>query len=1141
MPTCARCGRENPDGFKFCGECGSALVAPSPSAEERKLVTVLFCDLVGFTARSDRADPEDVRATLRPYHERLRREVERYGGTVEKFIGDAIMAVFGAPVAHEDDAERAVRAGLRILEEIRTMNAAQSGLDLSVRIGIETGEAVVAIGARPERGEGIATGDVVNTAARLQTSAMVDSIVVGELTHRTTKQVFDYEELDPAVAKGKQDPLLRWRAVRAKSGFGVDTEQAGRTPLIGREAELGLLEETFRRTQRDAAPQLVTLTGEPGVGKTRLVWEFRRFVDELPQLVYWRQGRCLPYGEGITFWALGEIVKAQAGIVETDEPDEALVKLDDAVRLVAADSGEAEWLKSRLAPLIGGRVGVEAAGRDEAFGAWRRFLELVAARDPLVVVFEDLHWADPSLIEFVDHLVEWASGVPILVLCTGRPELYDRHPGWGGGKRNSVTVALSPLGTDETARLLSELLSRAVLPAEVQGTLIERSGGNPLYTEEFVKMLVDRGILSRADGDGSWRIARDSEIALPESLQALIAARLDTLPPEQKALIQDASVLGKVFWSGGVAVMSGVDDTVVRRQLQDLVRREFIRPARTSSMSGHAEYSFWHVLIRDVAYGQIPRAARGRKHRSAAEWIESTAGERVVDHSEFLAHHYGQAFDLALAAGDETDSLIEPLRGALVLAGDRAQRLDVATAEQFYRRALDLIPAGDPAHARIMVKALIAAGELGSMTFHDVVAGLDAAADVLRRNGDVEAAAEALLGMVLPLSVSGDTDRGERVAREAVAMLSAGPEPLLARAYTSLCLRLMLSGAFDECEQATDRALDLAAKHGLTDVTARALQFRGTIRCLLRDVPAGLADLRESLEIALRNGFAAASAYVNLASETRDQDGPDAGLAVYLEGIEHCKARSLRWWEMWTKAEVTWLLFGKGDWDECLLLADEIIEWDRRFGDSQIGVAAMGSKADVLLARGRIQEAKELSDAALPRARSVRDPQMLIPAMMTAAGIDVALGSRSEIAREIPGAISPGWASACLPGAVRALVQSGALDEARAYLEDITAPTTRTQIGVLASRALVHEAAGDHEEAAPLHAESARRWAEFGFPYEQAQSLIGCARCLVSLDRADEALGPLTEARHILSGLGALPLLGEVSSLLELAEAAASG
>ncbi len=512
MQVCSTCREENPEQARFCLACGAALTTAAPAGEERKVVSVLFVDLVGFTDRSDRADPEDVRATLRPYHERVKADIERFGGTVEKFIGDAVMAVFGAPVAHEDDAERAVRSALRVLETLEELRG--EGLDLAVRAAVASGEAVVALGARPERGEAIVAGDVVNIAARLQSSAATGTIIVDEVTMRSADGVIAFEPLEPVVAKGKTEPIPVWRVLEARSRVG-EPETATATPFIGREHERQLLLETFLRVERESTPQLVTLVGEPGVGKSRLVTELRTALDERVELVTWRHGRCLPYGEGITFWALGEVVKAEAGILESDDEDEATAKLEHAVTPLFEETSEREWLTSRLAPLVGAGSDGGAVGRDEAFAAWRRFLEAMAARRPFVLVVEDVHWADEALLDFLEHLLDWAAPVPLLVLATARPELYDRRPGWGGGKRNATTISVSPLSSEDTARLLQSLLERALLPADTQASILERAGGNPLYTEQFARMLSERGDAS--------------ELALPEGVQALIAARLDTL------------------------------------------------------------------------------------------------------------------------------------------------------------------------------------------------------------------------------------------------------------------------------------------------------------------------------------------------------------------------------------------------------------------------------------------------------------------------------------------------------------------------------------------------------------------------------------------------------------------------------------
>ena len=614
MATCPNCGKELPGDFPFCPFCAAPLgaTAPAPVREERKVVSVLFCDLVGFTAASEHADPEDVRARLRPYHALLQQVIESHGGTVEKFVGDAVMAVFGAPVAHEDDAERAVRAGLRILEGIEELNRGDEKLQLQVRVGINTGEAVVALGAHPERGEGFVTGDVVNTASRLQGIAPVNGVAVSESTFRQTERVFTFARLEPVMVKGKAEPLPVWQPIFARARFGTDVIRTSATPLVGREFERSQLIATFERAATQRSCQLVTVVGEPGVGKTRLCTELLQYIEQRPGLVRWRQGRCLPYGEGIAFWALGEIVKAECGILESDRPEEALAKLDQAIPELEPDRA---WLKARLAPLVG--AGGEPAAQEESFTAWRRFLDGLAAQNPTVLVVDDLHWADEPMLAFLEHLADWSAEVPLLLLCTARPELHEKHPTWAAGVRNAQTINLAPLSDDETATLVALLLERTVLPGATQQALLDRAGGNPLYAEEFVRLLSDRNLPGDSLG----------EVLLPDSVQALIAARLDTLSAERKGMLQDAAVIGKVFWAGALASMGERDPRDVELALHELARKELVRPSRSSSMQGEQEYGFWHLLVRDVCYAQIPRVQPGRP-ASGRSCLDRTPGRR---------------------------------------------------------------------------------------------------------------------------------------------------------------------------------------------------------------------------------------------------------------------------------------------------------------------------------------------------------------------------------------------------------------------------------------------------------------------------------------------------------------------------------
>jgi class 3 adenylate cyclase/tetratricopeptide (TPR) repeat protein len=1150
--VCPVCGEENPARARFCLACGSAL-APEQAGgrEERKLVSVLFCDLVGFTARSDEADPEDVRATLGPYHERLRSEIERYGGTTEKFIGDAVMAVFGAPVAHEDDAERAIRAAFRIIESMRELSTERAGGSLAVRIGINTGEAVVALGAHPERGEGLVTGDVVNTAARLQTVAPVDGVVVGEVTYRATKDLIQYEALDPVTVKGKARPIPIWRAVQARSRFGVDVEQATRTPFVGRDNELALLVQTFARAVDEPSVQLFTITGEPGVGKTRLLWEFRGHLDERPERIYWRQGRCLPYGEGVTYWALGEMVKAQAGVLESDPADVVMSKLQTALSVVSEDEAERDWLRGRLAPLAGvGGSNWERDTREEAFAAWVRFMESIAARRPMVLVFEDFQWADGPLVEFVEHLVEWSSGVPMFVVCSARPELYERHPGWGGGQRNSTTISLSPLSGPDTARLLSALLEQAVLPAEVQAELLERAGGNPLYAEEFVRMLIDRDILQR-HGSVLRIMAGKGGVPMPETVQALIGARLDTLSPQRKNLLQNAAVVGKLFWSGAVAAMAGVDEQNVRTGLHDLSRKELVRTMRLTSVRDQAEYSFWHALVRDVAYGQIPRAERAAKHLAVAEWIESAVGERMTDQAEFLAYHYERALELSAAAGrDVSEELRRKAAGVLEMAGDRAERLDVVKALDFYRRAEALLRPEDPSFPVLHVRTLAAASDLGEASWTDLAAAYEAAIAHLRAAGDIATAGDMLREYGGTLKAAGSTELAERINDEAIELLEpAGPSRELVAAYSARAGDHMLAGRYWEWKTWTDTTLALAERLGVDDYRMRALEYRGIYRLWAGDLD-GRADLDEALRIGLHLGLGreTAIAFTNLADWVSNVDGPGAGLAVYQEGMAFAERRGIGGARMWQRAETTWRLFDLGRWDEILEAAEEIRRWFGGQSHWMQVVMAGTQEARVRAYRGELARAGELMEELLPAARQGGDVQTYRPALTTAALIALRTGRRDRAAELLDELLEDlsgtgyGLGYGILDGVLvaRAL---GDADRAKRItrVEEPFVPGYPVGIALIeASQAEAAEERGHYEDALARFERAESSWTALDHVFHRGLALLGEARCLAGLQRSAEASEPAREARQIFLSLGARALAADAEALVLEPTAASS-
>jgi class 3 adenylate cyclase/tetratricopeptide (TPR) repeat protein len=1126
MVTCPACGKENPDGFRFCGLCGAAIVAPAASvAKERKVVSVLFCDLVGFTAASESADPEEVQARVAPYHARTRKRIEAFGGTVEKFIGDAVMAVFGAPVAHEDDAERAVRAGLAILQEIEELNGADTTLDLSVRIGVNTGEAIVLLDARPEQGEAMVTGDVVNTAARIQSAAPVDGVAVGGGTFRATERVFEYEPLEAASAKGKAEPVAMWQALAAVARFGSDVIRSLTTPLVGRETDLALLRGLFDKTVRDTEVQLVTVVGEPGVGKSRLVAELFAYIEEVPELVTWRQGRCLPYGDGISFWALGDIVKAHAGIYESDSAEQASAKLD----ALLAETEERPWLRARLLPLLGVESG-QPPSREESFTAWRRFLEGIADHGPLVLVVEDIHWADEALLAFLEHLADWAQGVPLLVICTARPELYERHPSWGAGLANQTAIRLGPLSDLDTAKLVSALLEQAVLPAETQQLLLERAGGNPLYAEEFVRMLRDRDLL---DEHGDLRA--DAAFPFPDSIQSLIAARLDTLPADRKQLLQEAAVMGKVFWAGSVSVMGGRDPYVVEAALHELARRELVRPSRQSSMEGEAEYGFWHLLVRDVAYGQIPRAQRTARHLKAAEWLESKAGERVEDLAEVLAYHTAEALDLAQATGDTglVAEITPPARRYALLAGERASGLDSNKAMRLLDRALQLTAEDDPERAMVLTRWAILAREVDQA--RNGLKAVTQAVDLARAHGDLETLAAALLGLGQTEQVVGESGAQGRI-EEAVAVLEPLPHGrALVEALALLASAQMMAGAYREAIETADRALALASQLGQA-IPAQALSARGSSRCSLGDA-GGLMDGREAIarHIAAGTGGPAALVYNNLGIDTFLFDGPRAALAVLDEGEAFATERGLRQAVNVMRASRMSLLPLAGRLDDAVHAADQLLPALEESGDLLNQCAAAAFKTLALAEQGYLDV--ENAERTLAELRRIGLFEYLVDGLAAAAHTRLAVGDASgalQLVQELLDRDDLGDSTEyafLLPGFVRTALAAGNSEVANQLTSKVEPNLPIREHSLATCRALLADARGEYVEAARLFANAAERWEAFGAVIEQAYALLGQGRSLVALGHP-EADQPLRQARGLFDAMGARPRVGECDALI---------
>jgi class 3 adenylate cyclase/tetratricopeptide (TPR) repeat protein len=958
---------------------------------ERKVVTVLFVDLVGFTAMSETLDPEDVQRILAPYYETARTQLVRYGGTVEKFIGDAVMALFGAPVAHEDDPERAVRAAWAVCQSVARLESPPALPTLHVRIGITTGEAIVLRTASPREGEAMAHGDVVNTAARLQAQAPVDGILVDERTYRATRFMIDFRAAEPIRARGKTEPVPVWEVVAPRARLGIDRHRHQRR-IVDRRDELQAMETALETAVETGSAHRVVLSGPAGIGKSRLVWELFRDVDRSRRLVYWRQGRSLPYGDGVTFWALAEIVKAQAGILATDSTEAVREKLRLAVQDVIAERNDAEWIGDHLAPLAGLPAVPELRPEDraEAFSAWRGFLEALAARRPLVLVFEDLHWADDGLLDFISDQLGNRFQRPLVVVGTCRPELLERRPDWEGQRTGATLLELEPLSKEETGRLVADLLGGGDTPDELRSLVIERTGGNALYAEEYVHMLLDRGLLEQSGS--SWALNAE-DVPLPDSVHAIIAARLDALPAELKQLLQDASVVGKGFWLDALASVGGYPRATAEARVRDLERKQLVRREHDSIVSGEPQYAFFHDVVRDVAHSQIPRAVRADKHRRAGEWIESLAADRSEDHAEMLAHHYLTALGFAEAAGEPTEALTERTRQALRDVGDRAFSLtDFAKAARFYAEALDLWPLDASERADLLFS-------LGRAQLHADGSGGDALAEARGRflaTGLLERAAEAtvLLGELHWM-------RGDREAlgylEEAAALLADAP-PSSTKAYViaNVARFRMIHSEYEEAVRQGREALDMARQLELGELRAHALASIGLARTRSGDA-GGLADLEESIAISVSaNSIESVRGYANLGNALLEQGDLASAFELHEKGrvaaARFGDADRIRWFDEERLYELYW----RGRWDEALELADATVGGVTGERPTTLEEDARLVRSRIRLARGDADGAVSDSLRSVELGRRAGYPEMVVPALALHARVTAAAASSEE-------------------------------------------------------------------------------------------------------------------------------------------------
>ena len=932
--ACPNCGAPTQAGARFCGECGTQLggdrtvepvpvetpVGPAAGAKsggsERRLVSVLFADLVDFTTLSEDMDPEATRDLLTRYFEAARETVARYGGTLEKFIGDAVMAVWGTPTTHEDDAERAVRAALDLVETVPGVGSAAGLETLAARAAVVTGEAAVTVGAE---GQGMVAGDLVNTASRLQGAAEPGSVLVGQGTRDAANVAIAFEPAGDRKLKGKSLDVPAWRALRVIARVGGAGRYEGlEPPFEGRDDELRLLKDLFHASSRERKARLVTLIGQAGTGKSRLIREFEKYTDGMVEDTYWHTGRSPSYGEGITFWALGEMVRKRAGLAETDDERTTRERISSTVEEFVPDESERKWIEPALLQLLGLEEG-RSGQREELFAAWRTFFERIAAKGPTVLVFEDLEFADAGLLDFIDHLVEWSRGHPIFVIAPTRPELLERRPGWGAGQRNFAAIGLEPL-TDQAMRSLLEGVVPG-LPDTAIRAILSRAEGVPLYAVETVRMLLNTGRL--AGEDGRYRVVGDvTELEIPNTLRALIAARLDALDAADRSVLQDAAVLGQTFALDALVGTTGESAAALEPRLRSLVRREVLVLDVDPRSPERGQYGFVQGLVREVAYSTLSKRDRKSRHLAAARYFESLGDEEIAG---ALAMHYFDAWR-ASAGGSEGDTLAAQARIALRAAADRAARLhSYGQALAFLEHGLSVTD--DRVERAEMMEHAGAAAAAGA---DDPLAKRywNEAIETYRAVGDDDATARTTAALGLVIGLGGAMDEAIALLSEAYQRLGDQQDkPGVVRLTNALARVYALSRVNAALAvELADRAIVSAERLDLVDLIADAIITKGVSVGVSSRTREALILLAGALALAEARGMGIAElrARINI-SQYAISDDPRYAYDIARVGVERAQRLGERNREATLAGNACFAALVTGDWDWAIAMAPTIL------------------------------------------------------------------------------------------------------------------------------------------------------------------------------------------------------------------------
>jgi class 3 adenylate cyclase/tetratricopeptide (TPR) repeat protein len=1138
---CPACATPSQPGERFCGECGARLagvggapgLVPEAPVAERRLVSVLFADLVGFTRLSESRDAEEVREFLSRYFESCERLISLYGGTVEKFIGDAVMAVWGTPTAQEDDAERAVRAALDLVAAVSALGDEVGVPELRARAGVLTGEAAVTLGA--ER-EGMVAGDLVNTASRIQAAAEPGTVLVGESTKRATEAAIAYADAGARALKGKLEPVSLFQALRITAGRAGALKSEGlEPPFVGRDRELRLIKELFHASAEDQKAQLLSVVGIAGIGKSRLSWEFEKYVDGLIDEVWWHRGRCLAYGDGVAYWALAEMVRMRCRIAEEEDPASAREKLHAALAEHISDPEERRWVEPRLAHLLA-LEGAAVGDEENLFSAWRILFERLAERSPTVLVFEDMQWADAALLDFLEYLLEWSRGLPLFVLVLGRPEFAQKRPSWGAGRRGFSSLYLEPLAPQAMSDLLAGLVPG--LPGELRGSILARAEGIPLYAVETVRMLLDRGLLAR-EGEVYRPIGPIETLEVPETLHALIAARLDSLTAEERRLVQDASVLGKVFTKQGLARLTRLSEAELEPVLGSLVRKEMLSIQADARSPERGQYSFLQDLVKRVAYDTISKRERKAKHLAAADFLMSLPRVEEDETIEVVAAHYVDAYT---AAPDDPDAeeIRSKARQTLVRAGDRAASLAAnAEAQRAFERAVGL--SDDPLVQAELYERAGAAAAVGARA-DDASAHFERSIALFEAEGATHPAARVSARLAEIQWDRGRFEDGlERMERSLAVLLEEEPDEDVASLAAQVGRFKFFSGDSVHASERVETALVLAEALSLPEVLSQALNTKALLLIAQGRRSEGSVLLRHALDVALEHDkpSAALRAFYNLADAVLScGDRYEDAAATVQQGLAHARKVGNRYWE-WLFLGFGYPRYALGEWDDVVAMRDELPREDWTQARLAYGAILVPAVA-VSVHRGRLGEAKRTVDALAELERS-GDVQERSQFGFARAQILLADGDLEEALRVADSvfaerdAIGVGAEAVkeSFVVAVQAALELDRLekvDELLAIVERL-APGLRPQFfdaHVARFRAQLAARSGEVAHAERLFKGATGLFRELAIPFHVAVTQLEHAEWLAAQGRADDAQPLLVEAHDGFARLEATPWLERV-------------